>query len=106
MASNVENEIIEKTCLWGFRQKEFQTSLLSYRDYLENRNFACSEFRYESFQKANNKGADQAARMRRLFCACVVRKPPKTGFVTSRPINDRQDVAVSCIAVIIFSKRG
>ena len=28
----------EKTCLWGFRQSEFQTSLLSYRDYLENGN--------------------------------------------------------------------
>ena len=25
----------EKTCLWGFRQSEVQTSLLSYRDYLE-----------------------------------------------------------------------
>ena len=28
----------------------------------------------------NNKGADQTARMRRLVCACVVRKPPETGF--------------------------
>ena len=26
----------EKTCLRDFRQSEFQTSLLSYRDYLEN----------------------------------------------------------------------
>ena len=34
----------------------------------------------------NNKGADQIARMRRLVCACVVRKPPKTGFLLSRPI--------------------
>ena len=34
----------------------------------------------------NNKGADQTARMRRLVCACVVRKPPKTGFLASRPI--------------------
>ena len=33
-----------------------------------------------TFQKVNNKGADQTARMRRLVCACVVRKPPKTGF--------------------------
>ena len=24
--------------------------------------------------------------MRRLVCACVVRKPPKTGFLASRPI--------------------
>ena len=38
------------------------------------------------FQKANNKGADQTARMGRLVCACVVRKPPKTGFLASGPI--------------------
>ena len=37
-------------------------------------------------KKHNNKGADQTARMRRLVCACVVRKPPKTGFLVSRPI--------------------
>ena len=47
---------------------------------------ACSKFGYDTFQKANNKGADQTARMRRLVCAFVVRKPPKTGFFASRPI--------------------
>ena len=31
--------------------------------------------RYENFQYANNKGADQPARMRRLVCAFVVRQP-------------------------------
>ena len=36
--------------------------------------------------KVNNKGADQTARMRRLVCPCVVRKPPKTGFLALRPI--------------------
>ena len=41
---------------------------------------------YYTFKKANNKGADQTARMRRLVCACVVRKPPKTGFLASRPM--------------------
>ena len=30
-----------------------------------------------SFQTANDEGADQTARMRRLVCAFVVRKPPK-----------------------------
>ena len=35
----------------------------------------------------NNKGADQTARMPRLVCACVVRKPLKTGFLASRPIS-------------------
>ena len=76
----------DKTCLWGFRQSGIQTSLLSYRDLLENRNFACSKIWYDTFQKANNKSADQTAWMRRLVCAFVVRKPPKTGFLKSRPI--------------------
>ena len=35
---------------------------------------------YDTFQKANNKGADQTARMPRVVCVFVVRKPPKTGF--------------------------
>ena len=34
----------------------------------------------------NNKGADQSERMRRLVCPFVVRKPPKAGFLASRPI--------------------
>ena len=59
----------EKTCLRGFRQSELQTSLLSYTVYLENYNFTCSKFTYDSFQNANNKGADQTAPMRRLVCA-------------------------------------
>ena len=70
----------EKTCLWRFRQCEFQTSLLSYRNYLEKQNFTCSKFTYETFKKANNKGADQTARKRRLLCACVVGYPPKDRF--------------------------
>ena len=36
-------------------------------------------------EAANNKGADHTARMHRLVCAFVVRKPPKTGFLTTRP---------------------
>ena len=34
-----------------------------------------------------SKGADQTARMRKLVCAVVVPKLPKTGFLTSRPIH-------------------
>ena len=48
--------------------------------------FACSKFRHDTFKYGNNKGADQTARMRRLVCAFVVCKPPKTGFLASRPI--------------------
>ena len=46
------------------------------------------KFRFgcDTFQKAKNKGADQTARMRRLVCTCVFRKPPKTGFLASRSI--------------------
>ena len=36
--------------------------------------------RYGTFQKANKKGADQSARMRRLVCNSVVPKPPKDRF--------------------------
>ena len=34
----------------------------------------------------NNKGTDQTAGIRRLGCVFVVCKPPKTGFLASRPI--------------------
>ena len=36
-------------------------------------------------EKVNNKGADQTAHLRRLVCACVVRKLLKAGFLASRP---------------------
>ena len=36
-------------------------------------------------KNANNKGADQTVRMGRLVCTFDVCKPPKTGFLTSRP---------------------
>ena len=71
----------DKTCLWGFQQSEIQISLLSHQGELEKWNFACSKLRYGTFQNANNKGADQT-----LVCACVVRKPSKTGFLALRPI--------------------
>ena len=50
--------------------------------------------KYGTFQKVNNKGTDQTARMRRLVCACVVRKPQKTGFLESRPNYGRIGVTV------------
>ena len=45
----------EKTCLWGLRQSETKTSLHSYRDQLENRNFVCIKLRYGAFQTAKTK---------------------------------------------------
>ena len=52
-------------------------------------------------KKANNKGADQTVQMCRLVCACVVRKPPKTGFLASRPICDNHQNLVNSF---IFSQ--
>ena len=34
-------------------------------------------FRDDTIQNENNKGPDQSARMHRLVCSFVVRKPPK-----------------------------
>ena len=48
--------------------------------------FRSSKSRYDTFQKANNKGADQTVRMGRLVCAFVVGTAPKTGFLALRPI--------------------
>ena len=44
------------------------------------KSFACSKFRYDTFQKVNNKGADQTAGMRRLVCPFVFGKPEDTFF--------------------------
>ena len=65
---SIEMQIIygprrDKTCLRGFQQSEAQTSLLSYRDKLEIRNFACCKLNCDTFHAVNNKGADQSARM-------------------------------------------
>ena len=76
----------EKTGLLGFRQSECLTGLHSYRDNVENCSFTCSKFTYETFQKGNNKGADQTARMHRLVCACVICKSLKTGLLALRPV--------------------
>ena len=62
----------EKTWLRGFQQCMTQTGLLSYSDEIEAWNFRFSKYRYYTIQVANNKGADQTARMRRLVCAFVV----------------------------------
>ena len=76
----------DKTCLRGFRQSDTQTSPLNHRDYLEDCKFTFGKFTYDPIQNVNNKGADQTARMRRLVCACAIRKPPKTGFLASRAL--------------------
>ena len=69
----------QRTCLQGFWQSEITTSLLSYRDYLENWNFVHNKLRHDTFQEANNKDPDHSAWMHRLVCAFDIRKP-KEGF--------------------------
>ena len=58
--------------LMDFRNGHTQTSLLDNRGYLENWNFASSNYGYDTFQQANNKGADQP-----IFCCCKSKKDGK-----------------------------
>ena len=73
----------------GFPTKWDSNQLAQLQRLARKLKFAHREPRYDTFQKANNKGADQTARMRRLVCACVVCKPPKTGFLATRSIWER-----------------
>ena len=66
--------LAHKTSLRGFRRNETQPSLLSYR------NFACSKFRYDTFQTLNNKDAVQSERMLRLVCTFGVHTPRRQIF--------------------------
>ena len=42
----------------------------------------------------NNKGTDQTACMRRLVCAVVVHKPPKTGFLAYFDVIEEVDAII------------
>ena len=53
--------VMQESLYLGFPTKQTQSSLLSYRDWLENLNFACSKIRYYTVQKVNNKSAHQIA---------------------------------------------
>ena len=77
----------KKTCLSGLRPGKTQTGPLSYRSELESWNYKYRNKRYYTVQAANNKGADQTARMRRLICTFVVRIWLKQVFSWSGSIN-------------------
>ena len=62
----------EKTCLWDFRPGKTQTGRLNYRDKLDAWAFAYRNYRYYTIKAANNNGAEQTARVRRLICIFVV----------------------------------
>ena len=63
----------EKPSPWILRPGKVYSSQLSYGDKLEYWIFARSKFNGPALQTANNKGADQTARMGRLVCAFVIR---------------------------------
>ena len=52
---------------------------------LKDHNAVTPVRRYDSFQLANNKGADQTAHMGRLVCTFVVRKPRRQIFSRRGP---------------------
>ena len=57
---------------------------------------------HDTFQKANNKGADQTARMGRLVCACVVRNPPPLPPPPPPPPEDRFSRVEAQMSDLIF----
>ena len=75
----------EKTRSLGFPTKRDSNQSPQLQRLGKNWNFTCSKFTYDTFQKANNKGADQTAQMRWLVCIYVVCKPRKTDFLASSP---------------------
>ena len=104
---------VKKPCLRGLRWSDIQTRLLSYRDKLENQNFDSSKSRYNTFQKVNNKGADQTYGQAGLRLCCS--RTPEDRFLVSRPICDLNiykknlyffSVCNSCCNVCIYSKYG
>ena len=66
----------KKTCLQGLRSSKAQTSLLSYRDFLEYQNFAYRKLSYDSFQLTK-------AWMGRPVCVFVVYVKEKQVFSQS-----------------------
>ena len=71
----------------GFPKKRVSNQSHQLQRLARKLKFLICKIMYDTFQKVNNKGADQTAQMRRLVCCCVVRKSPKTGFLASRPIS-------------------
>ena len=63
-------------------------------------------FRDDTFQNANYEGADQSVRMRRLFCAFVVRKPPKAGFHAPKPKFNSCECDVRICERVVPSSNG
>ena len=71
----------------GLWPGKIRTGMISYRRRLESWNFGYSNCSYYIIHEANNKGADQTAHMRKLFCILVVCS------------GDKQDFSWSCSIV-------
>ena len=70
----------------GFQTKQDKNKAPQLQRLARRLKFAWVKLRYGAFQKANNKEADQTARMCRLVSTFVVCKPPKTGLFATRLI--------------------
>ena len=57
---------------FGFSTKLISNQSPQLQGLARKLNFACSKLRYDTFQKANNKGCDQSANLCRLVCAFAV----------------------------------
>ena len=89
------NQILDSYVNWvaskqnlssGFPTKRYSNQPAKPQRPARKLKFHFSKSRYDTFHKANNKGAAQTAHMCRLVCAFVPRKSPKTGFLASTPI--------------------
>ena len=75
----------------GLLTKRVSNQSLQLQRLVRKMKFTSSKLTYDTYLNVNNKGADQTARMRRLVCTFVVRKPPKTAahissFVMHAPV--------------------
>ena len=77
---------VARKSVFGFLTKWYSNQPAQLQRLARNLKFHLIKSRSDTFQEANNKGADQSARMRRLVCAFFVGKLWKTGFHASRPI--------------------
>ena len=78
----------QEFCFYNLKRYSIKTNTFHYNSLLPLQRIADTWMSVKVPYGVNNKGADQSARMRRLVCACDVRKPPKTGFLATGPNYD------------------
>ena len=66
---------LRENLLWGFPSRSYPNQPAELQRLARYLKFAYNRLRFDTFQKANNKGADQSAGICRAVCAAVIRKP-------------------------------